>query len=238
MKRTLLTILALGSASFAVADSITATTELSTGTGYTNDGNRRSGFVVNLAEAVTYTLNNSEITDFTAYDSVKLDSITLNTATSNNSASSARIVVYKLDSITGDDRTTNLTYCGVSDYVTIQDQTAVTFTFTAAFTLSTDGAYGFFFVNDTDTISDTVLSSATSLSTISDGLVAFRVQHTWSNMPGAELKADGTSWSNGEIPIATYNITATKADANVPEPATATLSLLALAGLAARRRRK
>ncbi len=51
--------------------------------------------------------------------------------------------------------------------------------------------------------------------------------------PGLEL-----SYNASQSPYIIYKVTATTPAPSVPEPATATLSLLALAGLAARRRRK
>lgn len=67
------------------------------------------------------------------------------------------------------------------------------------------------------------------------------VEHTtlWNGEGhGADRNVSSRFWTNGAAEKM-YNISVAKLDNNlVPEPATATLSLLALAGLAARRRRK
>lgn len=216
----------------AAASVACATEYLTSNTGTTlNQWGGSKGFTLNLTEYTDYTTSPT-LTVPTVY----LTSLTVvNTTSSTNDDKSAGVAlaVYEV----GDSGAT--TYVGLSDIqadATCTQNGSITFTFNEL-ALDTDTTYGFFYVN-ANADSDALANGSTTLGDVARTW-AVRLVKTTTGASSNVYTNDGTSFvGSGWMAKVTLESTDTPASPAVPEPATATLSLLALAGLAARRRRK
>lgn len=217
MKKTIIALMAL--AGVAAADTYTSSTP--------DKNNQGNYYGFTLAPANATYLTTDIPTDYT--DLLNLDSITIQTR-AGGSSNAARVAVYEY---TGD--STTGVYLGVSEAASFTADTAVEFSFDAI-TIDPTKRYQFLFVNTT----------ATDLATFDQYKAA---SMTWGvavtngfsgQIPGGwgTYKSSGlNSWEGNYVPVVSLTMSTPGATESVPEPATATLSLLALAGLCARRRR-
>ncbi len=219
MKKTIIALMAL--AGLAAAETYTASTPAKSGDGA--QGNYY-GFTLAFDNSTYLT------TDVPANLELMLDSITLLSRSSGATAAAMKVAVYKY---TGD--STTGTFLGVSTN-TIENAAGNT-TYTLSFdgiTVNSSERYQFLFVNGGTTEDLTTFDGYKAAS------MAWGVSVTNSfsaQIPGGwgTYKGNGiNSWEGNYIPVTTITLSTPA----VPEPTTATLSLLALAGLAARRRRK
>ena len=219
MKKTLIALMAL--ASIATAETYTASTPAKSA-----DGAQGNYYGFTMAFDNTTYLT----TDVPADLELNLDSITLQTRTGNVTTAAMKVAVYEY---TGD--STTGTYLGISE-TTLQDVAADT-TYTLTFdgiTVNSSSRYQFLFVDGNTT------ADLTTFDGYKEAAMAWGVSVTNSfsaQIPGGwgTYKGSGiNSWEGNYVPVTTVTLSTPV----VPEPATATLSLLALAGLAARRRRK
>ncbi len=220
MKKTLIAIVAL--AGVAMADTYTSSTPARSGQG------RYYGFTLAPNDDTCLTNNiPDDITEMT------LESITLLSRSSDagDYCPDIKVAVY---AYTGNGTTG--TYLGVSTNSTgtAANETTYTLNF-SGITINPNSCYQFLYVKaDAD---------VTTLATF-EGYQAASIQ--WGNsvtnrfsqrIPDGwgTYKSNGiNSWEGQFVPVTTVTLSTPA----VPEPTTATLSLLALAGLAARRRRK
>ena len=221
MKKTLIAIVAL--AGLAMADTYTSSTPDKSGQGnyygFTLSPNNSTYLTENIPDGI---------------DEMTLESITLLSRSDDvgNSCPDIKVAVY---AYTGDETTG--TYLGVSTNSTGTVAAANT-TYTLNFsgiTINPNERYQFLYVNaDAD---------VTTLATFEGYQAAASKWGTsvTNSFPQAIPKGWGTyksnginSWEGQYVPVTTVTLSTPAA----PEPTTATLSLLALAGLAARRRRK
>ncbi len=219
MKKTLIAIMAL--AGLAAADTYTASTPAKSGAGAQG---KYYGFTLAFDNATYLT------TDVPSNTELNLDSITLLTRSSDSTAAAMKVAVYKYvgDNTTG-------TYLGISE--TTLENVANDTTYTLSFeniTVNSSDRYQFLFV-DANTTQDLTTFAGYQAAALQWGT---SVTNSFSqNIPGGwgTYKSNGiNSWEGQYIPVTTVTLSTPA----VPEPTTATLSLLALAGLAARRRRK
>ncbi len=241
----MLSVLTLLGVATTMADTLVATPD--TLEGATTATQAKYGFTLDFGKSAAFTLNGAEVADFTVYSSILLTSVSITTEATNYG--DVKLAVYKVASTSPDTANWSATpgiqnfesYEGVSEVGSHANGQGV-FTFTAPLELDPTAWYAFMFVrNDRD---ESTYSTGNNLGaaavtngysknflTYSSGTAA-NSGLVWGDM----LNAGGsTKWNNTQTAVASYTFTATPA---VPEPATATLSLLALAGLAARRRRK
>lgn len=226
-------LISLVLASAALAGATEYTTVTGSGTGTTDNGGYY-GWCSKLTD--TFYTTTSEGESATLPDSVSLTSITVNFATSGNSGanSNLKIAIYEYS----EDGTVG-SFVGLSDNTTGTWTTGgtATLTFTDV-TLSSDTQYQFFFVTESATAE--ALADTSSGSTLLENYQAYsstlRLAVTQqSSLPsgdGTYTNNSVSGWEGMYIPQVTYATTA-----SVPEPATATLGLLALGALALRRRR-
>lgn len=226
MKKTTLTLLALALGGLASA-ATTVTTGPGTGTGMRN----YNGFTLKLKDTFMQ-VENGPLSDL-----FQLESLTLMTPTASGSTylDPFKVAVYQY--------TTDGT---VGDFVALSDEAAwvasssVTLNF-GGIKLETNRQYQYLFVDTSATVeglTDLSAPGSTLLSNYQAVSGKGRVSLTnMTSLPGG----DGTytnntinGWKGFYIPQVKFTSTTPA----VPEPATATLSLLALAGLAVRRRRK
>ena len=217
MKKTLIALMAL--ASVAAADTYTSSTPEKT-----NKGNYY-GFTLAPANSTYLT------TDIPAgVTELNLDSITLLTRDGTYSTDmKVAVYAYEGDNTVG-------TYLGSSSATgtDVAADTALTLTFSGV-TIDPNARYQFLFVkaDATDlTLStfDGYKSAATAWGVSVTNSFTANIPQGWGTYKGNGIN----SWEGQYVPVTTL----TMSTVVVPEPATATLSLLALAGLAARRRRK
>ena len=224
MKKTLIALMAL--ASVAAADTYTSSTYKKQ-----DQASDHYGFTLALAESQWV-----DSTIPTYVTSVYLDSITLQTRNSNNSYSDIKIAVYEYtaDSNVG-------TFLGLSSTESFVADTNVEFTFDGSITLNPTTRYQFMFVAS-DSTAETVDSydeyktKATRWGLALTNKNTVEGEYTHGNVPqgwGTYTNGTVSGWQAQLLPV----VTIATSTPIVPEPATATLSLLALAGLAARRRR-
>ena len=230
------------------AESYNYSLTLSTGA-VTSGGNDYYGFTVALGTsygAITTTMGEQLITsmneDMTQY---ALNTITLTTRNGGNGGNDAikiAIYEYSTDGTVGD-------FVGLSassvKFPGINKEAEFSF---EGVTLAADKRYQFLFVAaDTTvlTLTDVTVEGSTLLSNYQAVAKNWDLSMTNSNN-GQTLTAGWGTYKNDAagnhegqyLPYVQFATTVTSKYEYVPEPATATLSLLALAGLAARRRRR
>ena len=224
MKKTIITLLAL--AGVAAADTYTSSTY-----DKQDQAAPHYGFTITLADSswVESTIP-SDVT------SVQLESLTLMTRDSNNSYADIKIAVYEY---TSDNNVGTL--LGLSSAESFSVDTDIEFSFDGSITLNPTARYQYMFVAadataaEVDTF-DEYKAKATQWGLALTNKQSVEGEYTFANIPtGWGVYTNGTvnGWQGMYLPV----VTITTSTPNVPEPATATLSLLALAGLAARRRR-
>ncbi len=222
MKKTLIAIMAL--AGLAAAETYTASTPAKSAAGA--QGNYY-GFTL-APNNGTYLTN--DIPDNISV--MTLESITLLSRSNvgvNCPDVKVAVYAYTADSTTG-------TYLGVSTNSTgtAADNTTYTLNF-SGITINPNERYQFLYVNAGADV--TTLASFEGYQTASIKWGTSVTNSFSTNIPDGwgTYKSNGiNSWEGQYIPVTTVTLSAPA----VPEPTTATLSLLALAGLAARRRRK
>ncbi len=203
------------------------------------------GFAYDFGKDTSFTLNNSVVSDLSAYENFKLTSVSLTSNTA--AASTVKLAVYKVSDSSPESTNWNQNpgiqnfegYVGVSGTATVSEG-VVTFTFTDGLTLDPTAWYAFFYVDE-----DAAESSFSTISgAVSSGVgVGLNTTYyndasiSWGDMVHNNV-TNANKWNSNKAVVATYTFEATSSAAAIPEPTTATLSLLALAGLAARRRRK
>ena len=227
MKKTLIALMAL--ASVAAADTYTSSTP-----GKSSAAAQGNYYGCTLAPANSTYLT----TDVTAdLGELNLDSMTLLTRSSGSSTVDMKVAVY---TYVGDN--TIGTYLGSSSSTgtTVANNATITLTF-SDITIDPTARYMFLFVkaDATDEILatfDGYKSVATNWGISVTNSFSSQIPSGWGTYKGKEIN----SWEGNYIPVTTLTMSTIEAPItpSVPEPATATLSLLALAGLAARRRRK
>lgn len=219
MKKTLIALMAL--AGLAAAETYTASTPAKSA-----DGAQGNYYGFTMAFDNTTYLT----TDVPADTVLNLDSITLQTRTGNATADAMQVAVYKYteDSTTG-------TYLGLS--TTTLKNVATDTTYTVEFdgiTVNSSDRYQFLYVTAATTEDlatfDGYKAAAMAWGTAVTNSFSTQIPGGWGTYKGSGIN----SWEGNYIPVTTVTLSTPV----VPEPATATLSLLALAGLAARRRRK
>ena len=168
-------------------------------------------------------------------ESVYLDSVTLMTR-KDGSYNDIKIAVYEY---TGD--FTVGTLLGLSSAASFTTNSSVEFTFSGSITLDPTALYQYMFVSGDSTVEDVDTFDEYKAKAQNWGLAltnkeTVEGEYTFANIPsgwGTYTNGAAGAWQGMLLPVVTIK-TSTPA---VPEPATATLSLLALAGLCARRRR-
>ena len=222
MKKTIIALMALAGMAMASDFSSSITT------GNAGNGNYYGG-TVKLTDTFFNTSFSSE--ELTALPEIlTLDSISFYSRTSGTQVSNTvylAVYEYTADSTTG-------TFVGLSSNKVTADtlNTALTFSF-EGITISSNKQYQLLFVNSESTAENVATFEGYKTHAINIGLNVLN--------QGSLPTGDGTyksnginSWEGSYIPKLTIETSVP----TVPEPTTATLSLLALAGLAARRRRK
>ncbi len=244
MKKTIaLALLCLGAAATASAASYHYST-VATG----NDNSTLHGFTFKLStDDLTASAGSDSPATNTLTGTYVMDSITVKGSTSQGGAN----VTYGLVVVDASN-----TVLGISDVKTSASNRSLTFTLSAAgggsLTLDAATSYRFLTVSEdvinyvtqagmTYAAGGTTATAATlSGTTISKGLKAPGMRVNSGAAASDDFRlisgSNGTSTMNYFVVI--DDISISPVTAAVPEPATATLSLLALAGLAARRRRK
>ncbi len=213
MKKTIALLLA--AAGFAMADTYTASTPAKSAQG------NYYGFTIAFDNSTYLT------TDVPADTVLNLDSITLQSRT-NQSFDDMKVAVYTYE---GD--STVGTFLGTSSTVTFATNTTFTLTFDGIQVNSSD-RYQFLYVaagTDDSTLStfEGYQAAAMAWGTAVTNSFSTQIPGGWGTYKGNGIN----SWEGNYMPVTTVTLSTPV----VPEPATATLSLLALAGLAARRRR-
>ncbi len=221
MKKTIIALLALSG--LAMADTYTASTpEKSSASAQGN----YYGFTLAFDNADYLTTNVPADTE------LNLDSITL-LSRSDGSANDMKVAVYEY---TGDG--TVGTFLGTSSTVQYAANTTFTLTFDGI-TVNSSDRYQFLYVNAT--ADDATLgtfagyqAAAMQWGTSVTNSFSQNIPGGWGTYKSSALN----SWEGMYVPVTTVTLSTPSVAPAVPEPTTATLSLLALAGLAARRRRK
>jgi hypothetical protein len=243
MKKTLIALMALAGVALAETATFTSTSSTDKLGGF-------GGFDFSVAENGWMT---STTMNYDEYNAVTLDNITLSLYntwyTNNNMKTGFGIGIYKKSTV---GEATTWTLVGKTDWFT---HTAAaydgshTFTVDGTVTLDTDSTYTVAFFAGKDYLAGLEIGSTRNSMTGAN---------EWKNNthPGADTDAlaavglrgvasDATNsvilyqpGTNGPKTGWTPNVTLATTPVLIPEPTTATLSLLALAGLAARRRRK
>ncbi|MCD8070765.1 MAG: PEP-CTERM sorting domain-containing protein [Akkermansiaceae bacterium] len=234
MKYTLFTALALGAAAIAYGDEGTDTYTTTTSETNTDKGNYSAWTVVwGSSTGLSTTLSGETAT---IPDTVSLSSITVTSPSYSASSytSDVKLAVYTYTS-TGSGGTTDVlgSLVGLSTNSTGSWSASTDYTFEFSdVTLESGTRYAFVFVSSDSTAES--LASALESGTYSG--TAFRVVVSSGLQSGGDFTriygADLATYWSGTAVDATYVTTAA-----VPEPATATLGLLALGALALRRRR-
>lgn len=216
MKKTLITLLALSG--LAIADTVTYSS-------YTSSFAITSSFVGKTADQIR-ALGATDANKLAFTDNQTVSLSVAGMMPSDVLESDTELMLNTFSYISRPDTTHTSENSTVS--ITLD---GVTYTSGAAVYTGTDGTYGLISYTFTDgptfTAADTLSFSIARVGTTDPSKLAF----------GAFQGLEGTTKIYGDWQGA-FQISGTIATAAVPEPTTATLSLLALAGLAARRRRK
>lgn len=227
MKKTLIALMAL--ASVAAADTYTSSTPAKSAAGA--QGNYY-GFTLAPANSTYLTTDIPE-----GVTELNLDSLTIQTRSNDLIAKDMKVAVYTYTA----DYTVG-TYLGSSSSTgtEITADTTLTLTFSGV-TIDPNARYQFLFVNaDADAVTlgsfEGYQSVATSWGVAVTNSFSASIPGGWGTYKGSGIN----SWEGQYIPVTTLTMSTVGSTESpvVPEPATATLSLLALAGMAARRRRR
>ena len=216
MKKTIIALMAL--AGLAAADTYTASTPAKSAQG------NYYGFTLSFDNATYLT------TDVPANTQLTLESITLQSRSGSATAAAMKVAVYKYEG----DHTTG-TFLGLSETTleNVADDTTYTLSFNGI-TVNSSDRYQFLYVNANTTEDLTTFdgykAAAMSWGTAVTNSFSTQIPGGWGTYKGSGIN----SWEGNYVPVTTVTLSTPA----VPEPTTATLSLLALAGLAARRRRK
>ncbi len=185
------------------------------------------GFTMDFSAITSFTINGSQLDreamEEKHYTTLQLESLTL-TKSGGGGFSDIKLAVYELGENNSLSDYLGVTGVGLHDgketSAGLAKNSVVTYTFETPVNLSTSGHYVFMFVqSDKDATASNLETYGKTVKTaaaVGDSML---------------IPSSGDAWTKGTV-ATTYTFKA------VPEPATATLSLLALAGLAARRRRK
>ena len=202
-------------------------TSSTTGNGTVGNGNYY-GCTFELRDAFVATTPTLS-TEPTIHVHLTLDSITFYSRTSGNQPNTTAYLAlyeYTADNTTG-------TFVALSSNTVTANTTNSSFTFNFEdVIIDTTKQYQMLFVNDSSTAENVASFNGYKSHAVSVGI---NVLLQGSQLPGGDgtYKGNGiNSWEGNYIPKVTVKTS------NIPEPTTATLSLLALAGLAARRRRR
>ena len=176
------------------------------------------------------TASATDETDLGALSSVVLNSVTINNRTDAGGSQTfgsvyLAVYLYSADKTTG-------TFVGISNNVATNGNLngSNTFTFSDV-TLDPNEQYQYLFVTSNDT---TTLSTFDGYKSVAHqfGLNVANINATLPSGDGTYKGSGLNDWEGSYMPNVSVGVSVT------PEPTTATLSLLALAGLCARRRRK
>ena len=222
MKKTIIALLALSG--LAMADTYTASTPAKSSAAAQGS---YYGFTLAFDNATYLT------TDVPADTELNLDSITLQSRSDSNTYGDMKVAVYAY----AGDHTVG-TFLGTSSTVQYVANTTFTLTFDGI-TVNSSNRYQFLYVNAS--ADDATLGTLAGYQAASMQWGTSVTNSFSQNIPGGwgTYKSNGiNSWEGQYIPVTTVTLSTPTVTPAVPEPTTATLSLLALAGLAARRRRK
>ncbi len=228
MKKTIITLLALAGMAMGEGQETVSTyyTQL-------NGQDQGYGFILSLSDKfMTYSGGKLGAT----FD---LDSVTMQCGTAGDYQipATSKLAIFERQ---GED--------SIGTFVGLSESTAftvgnTTYDFTDVITLDTAKQYQFFWVSSTTTanIFSTTEDNMDEYKTVAvktrfDKVNVAAAVNSNMNLPtgdGIIFNSNYTGWSDQNMAVVSFN-----AVPSIPEPATATLSLLALAGLAARRRRK
>lgn len=236
MKRTLLLLtLATGLCSAAADQTVYYSTELTSTT--VDRSNGCYGFTLKMSD--NFLTSTSAGSSVTLPNTVYMTSLTLWGRDSGNNGEyhNMKIALYEY---TGDGETARETDLGtvvaLSDAHTLSTGGSATFTFANDVEMDTTKQYRFLFVSADATAENLVGTDGTT------NLAAYQTKATTSSLTlvnnNSLPQGDGTYKNNSMSSWESLYMPKLKITSYVPEPATATLSLLALVGLAARRRRK
>lgn len=242
MKKTLIAIMALAGVALAETTTFTSTTSNTNLGGF-------GGVDFSISEAGWLS---STSMDYDTYNALSLESVTLSMYntwyTNNNMTTGFGIGIYEKTVTNG---IATWTLIGKTDWFTHTGNSYTgthTFTVEGTVTLDTESTYTLAFFAGKDYLAGLEIGSTrnsmaganewknSSPSSTTDTLAAVGLRGVKSDATGSVLmynptdKGTQTGW--------TPNVTLTGTAVLIPEPTTATLSLLALAGLAVRRRRK
>ena len=244
MKRTFIALMALAGVALAETATFTSTTS-------TTDLGGFGGFDFSVSENGWLT---STTMNYNEYNAVILNSITLSMYktwyTNNNMTTGFGIGIYEKSTV---DEATTWTLVGKTDWFTHTAASyAGTHTFTVAGTviLDTNSTYTLAFFAGKDHLKGLAIGSERTSMTganewkgnnahpgsTTDALAAVGLRGAKSDTTNSVILYQ--TGNNGKKTGWTPNVSLATTPVFVPEPTTATLSLLALAGLAARRRRR
>ena len=229
MKKTLITatlIAALATAPAVLAED-SYTIELADG--FASGNGNYNGWTMSLTDRFfDATASATESPDLGDLSSVLLNSVTINNRTEGSQT--FRNVYLAIYQYSGNNTTG--TFIGVSNEIATNGDLggSNTFTFTDV-TLDPNDQYQYLFVTSNDAATLATFDGYKSVSA-QFGLNVKNINAALPPGDGTYTSRDLNSWQGNYMPNVGISVSAT------PEPTTATLSLLALAGLCARRRRK